>query len=388
MINLHIYPSNLKNASRIFKITKTIADMRIFKEIILIGKNDYTMNENEIIDDSRKIWRVPLTKFPFLYWKISKTLRYIQWLLKIYFSFRKKKIMMVNCHSIFDLPVGIMLKKATGCKLIYDAHELETERNGFKGKLQKIFKLIEKMSIKHIDHIFVVCDSIEEWYKNTYNFNNLTVVKNIPIKKKLMKNSNTIKNMFSIPEEHILFIHQGMFFNGRGIHILLSTFSKIYNTSWDNVKAHIVFMGYGVLSDEIKSFESQYYNIHFLNAVLPEDVLLYTSSADVGISLIENISLSDYYCLPNKLFEYYMSGIPSIVSDFPEMRNFIDKYDLGWSTKVNEKNIFDLIQNLSKKSVLKKKNKVINSLKRDDYNWSYEKNKLVDVYNRILQDLN
>ena len=26
--------------------------------------------------------------------------------------------------------------------------------------------------------------------------------------------------------------------------------------------------------------------------------------ADVGLCLVENVSLSDYYCLPNKLFEY------------------------------------------------------------------------------------
>jgi hypothetical protein len=52
-------------------------------------------------------------------------------------------------------------------------------------------------------------------------------------------------------------------------------------------------------------------------------------NADYGLCLVENASLSDYYCLPNKLFEYCFAGVPVLASDFPEIRRLVEQYSLG-----------------------------------------------------------
>jgi glycosyltransferase involved in cell wall biosynthesis len=69
--------------------------------------------------------------------------------------------------------------------------------------------------------------------------------------------------------------------------------------------------------------------VFFFPAVAPDVVLDYTSSADIGIAFIENTCLSYYFCLPNKLFEYAMVGLPVIVSNMKEMREIIEKYKWG-----------------------------------------------------------
>ena len=97
----------------------------------------------------------------------------------------------------------------------------------------------------------------------------------------------------------------------------------------DDDKVVIVFMGYGQLEEDIKIASKENKNIFFYPAVAPEIVLEYTSSADIGISFIENTCLSYYYCLPNKLFEYSMVGLPVIVSNMKEMRELVEKYDMG-----------------------------------------------------------
>jgi glycosyltransferase involved in cell wall biosynthesis len=58
-------------------------------------------------------------------------------------------------------------------------------------------------------------------------------------------------------------------------------------------------------------------------------VLPYTCSADVGVTYIDNGSLNDRLCLPNKMFEYIMAGLPVIVNDAPEMRRVVEEYRIG-----------------------------------------------------------
>jgi glycosyltransferase involved in cell wall biosynthesis len=59
-------------------------------------------------------------------------------------------------------------------------------------------------------------------------------------------------------------------------------------------------------------------------------VLRYTSSADIGLCLIENTCLSYYYSLPNKLFEYLLTGLPVMVNDMPEQRQIVERFNCGW----------------------------------------------------------
>ena len=88
-------------------------------------------------------------------------------------------------------------------------------------------------------------------------------------------------------------------------------------------------MGYGQLEVVIKAAAKQFDNIYFFPAVPPQVVLEYTASADVGISLIENSCLSYYYCMPNKLFEYAMAGLPILVSNMKDMSVLVVENNMG-----------------------------------------------------------
>jgi glycosyltransferase involved in cell wall biosynthesis len=55
-----------------------------------------------------------------------------------------------------------------------------------------------------------------------------------------------------------------------------------------------------------------------------EDVVRWAAGADVGLALIQNVSLSYFLSLPNKLFEYVAAGLPVVASDFPELRGVVE----------------------------------------------------------------
>ena len=148
------------------------------------------------------------------------------------------------------------------------------------------------------------------------------------------------------------------------------------------VKSHIVFLGYGDLEDELKRLSSINSRIHVHPGVVQGEVTSIVSSADVGVALIENISLSDYYSLPNKFFEYVFSGLPVLVSDFPDISRVVKKYDLGVTTQLCPTAIIEAITGYEAQV----SKKLINGEHLQQLGWDNQKKKLIAFYQAVLDD--
>ncbi len=376
-INLHIYPSPITHESRMLKITKSMADAQLADRFYLIGMWQDGLLEQERIDDKRQIWRVkPLigSQDSLL---IIKVLRYIEWQLRIILRFRTSSVKYINCHSLPVLPIGVFFKLFLKASLVYDTHELETESVGSVGIRRAFFKLVEKTFIRFADAVFTVNESIKRWYKNAYGLQNIAVVRNIPYRQcgEEMSKSNILKTKFNIGDEEIIFIYQGALGAGRGIDILLDTFSKV------DSKKHLLFMGFGEWEDRIKKYEESYANIHFLDAVKPSEVNRYSSGADVGLCIHENIGMNYYLSLPNKIFEYVLNGVPVIVSDFPELGRVVDEGECGWKVTVEKDALYSLITNISKDEINTKRDNALKYGKT--IGWQNEECVLINVYRNM-----
>src|SRR5690606_4359576 len=90
----------------------------------------------------------------------------------------------VHCHDTFALPAGVLIKMLLRCKLIYDAHELESNKNGQTPTLSRTTLAIEKWAWKRIDLLISVSDSINDWYiKNLGSKSNLLILNSPEIPK-------------------------------------------------------------------------------------------------------------------------------------------------------------------------------------------------------------
>ena len=76
--------------------------------------------------------------------------------------------------------------------------------------------------------------------------------------------------------------------------------------------------------------------IHFVQPVAAELLVSLISDADLAVVPIENVCLSYYYSLPNKVFEAAMAGLPILVSDFPELRQFVRQHRVGKTVDFND----------------------------------------------------
>jgi glycosyltransferase involved in cell wall biosynthesis len=235
----------------------------------------------------------------------------------------------IHCNDLEPFPLAVMAKFLSGRgALVYDAHELETEKVSVRGLRKILSRWLEKALFSCADATITVGDEIADWYSARYAAERPQVVRNAPHLWKLKK-TDLLRKRLSISPSTPIFLYVGSLQKGRTVEATLDAFTGAKDRA-------IVFMGYGGTSVQgqrlerlVRETAQRESNLFFHEPVSQGELLDYVASADVGVSLIEDICLSYRYCLPNKLFEYGMAGLPVMVSDMPEMRMKIEEYQCG-----------------------------------------------------------
>ena len=371
MINLHLYPSSFKYESRMLKEANTIVRHQLASRVIIMSAWESGQPRIERITDKILVHRIK-TLFTGRS-KVGKALFYFEFYFRAVRYGLRIKPRALNCHSLMMLPIAVVVKKFRSTKLIYDPHELETERLGLSGLAQHISKWVERKLVRHCDAIIVVSPSIKRWYESSYPGLPVSLVRNVPVLT-TSTTSTLLRETLGIPEGQLIFLYQGLVNEGRSIDLYLDVFAKIQ-------AHHLVIMGYGPLEDHVRQFADRHANIHFHPAVPPNKVLAYTQSADVGLSLIENCCLSYYYSLPNKFFEYIMAEVPPIVSNFPDMSGIVNQHGIGWSINVSADDLYSLINRLSMSEIIFQKKKI--SEVKNQLCWENEEPALISVFKSL-----
>lgn len=376
-VNLHIYPSTFRFESRILKETKSLIDLNLIDQIIIASTWEKDLPFGEEIDSNRSLKRFKLFFSSLKKNPLIGIFKYFEFILRVFGYYRSQDIAYVNCHSLLVLPIGVLLKKFGKTQiLIYDTHELETERVGLKGTAQKTTKWLEKNLIGYVDETIVVCEPIADWYRKTYGLDNIHVIQNMPYRYVApLIQSNKLKEKYNIPKDNILFIYQGILEEFRGVNTLIDVF---VSTPPDK---HIVFMGYGTSERFIKEMANKYPNIHFQSALPPMEVIDYTSSADIGVFFIEgDLCLSYQYSLPNKFGEYILAGLPVLVSSsLSYLTEIVNDKKCGWSlNSYDDIALSNFVSSINKDSIELIKTNV--SRYANTIGWELEEQKLSHIY--------
>lgn len=370
MINIHLYPAPIINESRILREAGSLARLNLFERIDLVGAGRAGLPAQEKAQEKVRIVRIgERDGSRSVARKIVDT---AAWSQQIYRRYRNAPLACINCHSVATLPLGVLLKRATGARLVYDAHELETEANGLGGVRKYLTKQVERRLIRHADHCIFVGRAIEDWYIREYGLRNTTVLYNCPPWQHV-EHTDYFRAVFPIPMNIPIFLYQGLISEGRGMHILVETFSELED------EAALVIMGYGPLTEWVCNQAACHQNIYYHPAVPPARLLAHTGAADYGLSVIEATSVSYEYCMPNKLFEYVMAKKPVLVSPTWEQMNFVEQYRIG-----------EVAENISPTAVRKAARRLMArspknfdaalNRAREEYCWERQEEKLEAAY--------
>lgn len=359
-------------------------DSRVLKEACSLQKNGYSVKVVALYEESLKeyelvenisVHRLKTFKNKSSRNKIVQGFRYLDFYLR--FIIKHRKCQFIHCNDLETLPLGGILKIFFNKKLfvIYDAHEYEINHGANPSKFKtNLLYVIEKLFINFADRVMTVSDSIANEYARLYGIEKPTLVLNCPFYQSVSK-QDLFRNEFAIHKDQRIFLYQGCLDPGRGIEMLLEVFSKMENDQ--NV---CVFMGYGSLENEIKSKARKYKNIFFKNAVSPNLILEYTASADFGLCFIEPVSISYKYCLPNKLFEYLMAGIPILtVRDLVEVSQVVEAYGVGLvANSYSVDDVRDVIEKMEKYDYDSFASRIQEA--RKIFTWEVQEKSLLGVY--------
>lgn len=238
----------------------------------------------------------------------------------------RAKVRVIYCNDDQPLLAASVLAAITQSKMIYDAHELNHDRNGQLKLERQIVALWERFFWPKVDYFVTVSESIRLHYLETYGPKASAVVLNSPsFLGKAPKNQSIgdVRSVLGLGLEDIILLYAGAFSEGRGIRLLLECAGKL------PLNYHVVFLGEGRLLPEIAGFLKTSRQVHVISPVAYDRVVGFISTADIGLCLIEPVSMSDRFSLPNKFFDYAFAGLPILYSDFPEMSQVAQNYGLG-----------------------------------------------------------
>lgn len=356
--------SDLTTDNRVQKVANSLKKSD-FEVIVVARKTKHSLPFEA--DYNVRRFRTLFTKSFFFYAEFNIRLFF-------FLLFSKSDIFLSN--DLDTLLPNYLAAKIRRKKLVYDSHELFTEVPELNNRkcVKKIWSWIERITLPNVKHCYTVCHSVADFYNKKYEVN-MQVVHNAPLQEVMQKKNSFIQKSF--PNKKII-LYQGAVNVGRGIEWVIDAMMHLNNNTI------FVIIGDGdirkKLELEVKNKQLQD-KVFFLGKIASKELPSYTICADLGVCLLSEKSLNYYYSLPNRIFDFMYAKVPILASNFPEISNIVNYYNIGECIEYS--NSISLA-----KTIEKMLNKTFDTTNFDDaikdHSWQNEEKTLLKIFDDAL----
>lgn len=263
----------------------------------------------------------PLTPQPFHQKRFSCFFQkgkafYLEYTLRLWFFLLFQKAELFYAVDLDTLLPCLWVSRWHRRPCLYDAHEYfshtpEVER---RPRIQQFWEYLARYAIPKVQARITVSVSLAQELEQQYG-SSFDVVRNMPIKRELLSIEK---------EKTFTLIYQGALNEGRGLEYLIRVLPEL------PADIQLWLVGEGDLSADLRELcehLSLTARVRFWGYQSPNQLSQITPRAHVGCNLLEMRSLSYFFSLANKAFDYVQAGLPALHMDFPEYRHLNREYE-------------------------------------------------------------
>jgi glycosyltransferase involved in cell wall biosynthesis len=272
--------------------------------------------------------------------------------------------------------------------LVFDAHELplsDAVLRRWRG-LHALSTWFLASVLPRCAGVITVSSPIAQEIGKLYRVSEVSLVRNVPVYQSVAK-SNKLRQYLGLGPDVRIALYQGGMQPNRGLDRLVRAAPFL--------GPNILIVLLGPTTKETRSqLEALILSEGVANCVklLPpvpyEELLEWTASADIGLIVYSpDDSLNVKMCLPNKLFEYLMAGIPVLASELEAVKEVIKTHDVGQVVSSLEPVEVgaEITAMLADNAALARMSRHALEAARYEFCWELEKQRLIQFYQKILK---
>jgi glycosyltransferase involved in cell wall biosynthesis len=292
-----------------------------------------------------------------------------------------------HAHDAKALPACYLAALLRHKPVIFDAHELplseETGTRNWRG-LITFFSVLLAWMVPRCAAVITVSPCIAQEIHARYAVPNVALIRNVPVYRQVRK-TNRLQQYLGLHPDARIALYQGNLQANRELDRLIraAPFLEqdivvvLMGSDAEGIQAHLEAL--------IRS-ERMTESVRIVPPVPYTELLDWTASADVGLLIYApGYSPNVRMCLPNKLFEYLMAGLPILASQLDAVSDVIRTYDIGQivpslapidiAVAINA-----MIADLS--GFNRMRNNAFDAVKQD-LCWEKESHRLINLYHEI-----
>jgi len=239
----------------------------------------------------------------------------------------------VHAHDAVTLSAGVLAARKVRCRFVYDSHELET-RTRYQGINRWTTYWVaryEKILSRRANAVVTVSDSIAGWLAREYGIERPVVLFNAPAGRSPVLTpappGEQLRTKLGLSADTPLVVHVGWVTVERGLDLCVRALAEL-------PAVHFAMVGPRHADTETAVLQTAHEleledRVHLVDPVPHDEVMRFISSADCSVIAIQNTSLNNNFCFPNKLLDSVLAGLPVAVSNLVELRCFVLEHQVG-----------------------------------------------------------
>lgn len=237
----------------------------------------------------------------------------------------------IHAHEPESLPIAFLARLLLGTRIVYDAHELyrDSDRTARPVSLRAA-TVLEDIGMSVASAVIACNRDRADIMHNQYGCRGFPyVIRNVPPYRRPVASAALTSAMAEKNSEvRYVCLYQGALVRSRGIDTLVRSLALLPGT----IGAAILGGGEVGLRREIETLAHELGVANRFLMTGPVDyrkLHILTCSAHLGVVLYRPTCLNNYYCAPNKIYEYAAAGVPIVAPNLPPIARFLQEHPCG-----------------------------------------------------------